>query len=678
MGRGQGGSTSYGKRTPGGIKTSSKMSKVGEIEAKHGVLGEEGGGPENFLDSAQNLTANKVSGQRGSNPGGTFEAANGQKNYVKVYRKAGQAYGEAVANNIYNALGLAAPKSVMFDPENPETKQAGRGIANEYMAGTTLQQHGVTQKLADQILDGAAADILLANWDTIGLVNDNILVTPEGKPVRIDNGGSLLYRAQGANKPEPVLNKISEWDVFANDGSQGGAANESYADIIQAAGYSSFDDIMPRMREQVEKINQVAATTNNFEDLVPQAPGVNQEERARILEMLQARKDLLNQKVGIKPEKRAGIGASSAMRNSDRVMEMLSEQDQKIGEMVGNRVPTTSQKEFKDATFPEASGLVFASPNREDEYPHEKTQTLIKPIKRAELRTDSDEQEAFNKVSQQIDSMFGLNKATANAIGVWSDGAENSTATKYSNGDPEKLKVAAAMKGLLGEQKQVALFTPNPDSPVAMYEFNLSANPAVINHLLKEAGFEFHTLIPINETDTKISIIDFEPSDEKLDSLQKIAYALTQKQANISQTRGDADFIGNEVSRQQGADEYEKIITNYFEQHPEDLQKWLAIKQDWKFGENMEVDDREFENYKQQFERSTYEKQKKQEGAKADKRSMERVVMHTLQSHILNNYNAPKAKELLQKAWEKYRDGLFFKDGKIPTIKQLLAILEQK
>lgn len=43
MGRGKGGSTSYGKRTPGGIRTSSKMSQVGEIEAKHGVLGEDSG-----------------------------------------------------------------------------------------------------------------------------------------------------------------------------------------------------------------------------------------------------------------------------------------------------------------------------------------------------------------------------------------------------------------------------------------------------------------------------------------------------------------------------------------------------------------------------------------------------------------------------------------------------------
>ena len=48
MGRGKGGSVGHNKRTPGGIRTSSKMSKVGEIEAKHGVLGDDttAGSPE--------------------------------------------------------------------------------------------------------------------------------------------------------------------------------------------------------------------------------------------------------------------------------------------------------------------------------------------------------------------------------------------------------------------------------------------------------------------------------------------------------------------------------------------------------------------------------------------------------------------------------------------------------
>ena len=323
MGRGKGGSVLNNKRAPGGIRTTSKMSKVGEIEAKDGVLGGEQtpGAPDrvegSFVDSAKNLAAKKLDGQKGSNPGGTFESAAGEKNYLKMYKEPGQAYGEAVANNIYNALGLKAPKSVMFDPKNPDKAQVGSGVANGYMDGTILYRHGVDPEIADKILDGAAADILLANWDTVGLVNDNILVDENKDPVRIDNGGSLLYRAQGAPKPNSLLNKISEWDVFSNDGSNGRPGNESYANIIKAAGHSSFDDIMPRMKEQVEKINQVAADSNDFEDLVPEASGVDEKQRSQILEMLRSRRDLLNQKVGADPS--SSIDKAPAMKASKDV-----------------------------------------------------------------------------------------------------------------------------------------------------------------------------------------------------------------------------------------------------------------------------------------------------------------------------------------------------------------------
>ena len=66
MGRGRGGSTSHGKRTPGGIRTSSQMSKVGEIEAKDGVLGgEQTPGSPDRVDASQapeqnNFTNEKV------------------------------------------------------------------------------------------------------------------------------------------------------------------------------------------------------------------------------------------------------------------------------------------------------------------------------------------------------------------------------------------------------------------------------------------------------------------------------------------------------------------------------------------------------------------------------------------------------------------------------------------
>jgi hypothetical protein len=45
-----------------------------------------------------------------------------------------------------------------------------------------------------------AADALLGNWDVVGMDADNVLVANDGTVYRIDNGGSLRYRAQGGLK----------------------------------------------------------------------------------------------------------------------------------------------------------------------------------------------------------------------------------------------------------------------------------------------------------------------------------------------------------------------------------------------------------------------------------------------------------------------------------------------
>jgi hypothetical protein len=51
-----------------------------------------------------------------------------------------------------------------------------------------------------QIREGFVADALMANWDVAGLSMDNIFVVGKNA-YRIDNGGALAYRAQGAKKP---------------------------------------------------------------------------------------------------------------------------------------------------------------------------------------------------------------------------------------------------------------------------------------------------------------------------------------------------------------------------------------------------------------------------------------------------------------------------------------------
>lgn len=253
-----------------------------------------------YVDSMERLVARRISGQMGSNIGGLFESIDGKKNYLKIYRSVGQAYSEFVANNVYRALGVRAPESVMFDPAEPGQAQAGAGIANEYIDGWLLSNRcDVAKEVAEKILDGVAADILVANWDVIGLVNDNIVVENEGTPVRIDNGGSFMFRALGSLKPPAQLLAIDEWEYFSGLKKGISASTGSYLGIIIAAGYTTLDDIKPRIREQIIKINQVAKATGDFEQLVPALPGVDSGERTMMLCMLKERWKLLCQRLCI-------------------------------------------------------------------------------------------------------------------------------------------------------------------------------------------------------------------------------------------------------------------------------------------------------------------------------------------------------------------------------------------
>ena len=54
------------------------------------------------------------------------------------------------------------------------------------------------------------ADVLLGNWDVIGFAKDNVLVDASGVPWRIDNGGSLRFRAMGGAKN-------ADWNEFPDE-----------------------------------------------------------------------------------------------------------------------------------------------------------------------------------------------------------------------------------------------------------------------------------------------------------------------------------------------------------------------------------------------------------------------------------------------------------------------------
>lgn len=109
---------------------------------------------------------------------------------------------EALADQLYTKLGVPVPKSQLFETKTGPVKLA------QFIEGKTLQEFLASASPAKKKAALAAAaehfgaDALLGNWDVGGLNLDNLLVDAQGKVWRIDNGGALRFRAQGAPKGE--------------------------------------------------------------------------------------------------------------------------------------------------------------------------------------------------------------------------------------------------------------------------------------------------------------------------------------------------------------------------------------------------------------------------------------------------------------------------------------------
>jgi len=128
---------------------------------------------------------------------------------------------EIDADNAYRALGVDVPPSGVV--LNPERSDRAHKFSEYIDGGQTLDdwKHGKDkaqiQEMHDKIGEHFVADATLANWDVIGLENDNILIK-DGKPYRIDNGGALLYRAQGAPKGSKFSDQVIELDTLRDKG----------------------------------------------------------------------------------------------------------------------------------------------------------------------------------------------------------------------------------------------------------------------------------------------------------------------------------------------------------------------------------------------------------------------------------------------------------------------------
>lgn len=157
----------------------------------------------------------QLSTQKGSNPGGLYQdPATGEKFYVK-FEDAIRVDNEVLASRLYEKTGINAVK-----------------VEKGSMDGKTISyskwEDGTTEDLLDKLendpdmtrklKEGFAVDAWLANWDVVGLVYDNLIFDAEGNDLRVDPGGALLYRAQGARKGDAFGDVVGELETFQEGG----------------------------------------------------------------------------------------------------------------------------------------------------------------------------------------------------------------------------------------------------------------------------------------------------------------------------------------------------------------------------------------------------------------------------------------------------------------------------
>lgn len=140
-----------------------------------------------------------VGSQKGSNPGAMLQNPDtGEKFYVKTPKTESHVQSEVLANKLYTAFGVGAPEVAQVSYKG---KPATSSKMIESSGESVLAKMKEDPEFRKEVQKGFAIDALLGNWDVAGASLDNIIVGKDGKPYRIDNGGSLNYRAQGAKKP---------------------------------------------------------------------------------------------------------------------------------------------------------------------------------------------------------------------------------------------------------------------------------------------------------------------------------------------------------------------------------------------------------------------------------------------------------------------------------------------
>lgn len=197
----------------------------------------------------------------------------------------GHVRSECYADAFYRAAGADVPEFRLYDTPNGPVK-----LSRYYEGTKTLEEwwKNASKKQKDamkaELRKQYATDVLLGNWDVVGASADNILIDKDGKPWRIDNGGALSYRAQGAKKKDEDWNDGFVDDLWTMTGNGKRIGNNAPSNLptyfgtvdvgeiakeINARDWTAALDRLPAdqraiVQKRLEEVRQLAVREEDF------------------------------------------------------------------------------------------------------------------------------------------------------------------------------------------------------------------------------------------------------------------------------------------------------------------------------------------------------------------------------------------------------------------------------
>jgi DNA polymerase III epsilon subunit-like protein/ADP-ribose pyrophosphatase YjhB (NUDIX family) len=225
----------------------------------------------------------KIGGQAGSNEGAFYvDPKTGDQYYVKVPKSDAHAANEVLASALYEEAGTKVGRVFLGKDKKGNTVLVSPLVPNTNPDfGDKKSDPDIKSKAQEDFI----VDAWLNNWDSVGLVYDNMLTDNEGNVYRIDPGGSLLFRAQGKDKKSTLTPEVTQIDSLRDP-----SVNPQAADI--------FGDMTDeQLAESAKKVQ--AISPEKIDELVDAAFPDDAETAEFLKDALKKRREDIIQRFGL-------------------------------------------------------------------------------------------------------------------------------------------------------------------------------------------------------------------------------------------------------------------------------------------------------------------------------------------------------------------------------------------